>query len=126
MTASSRYAGLFMADVILFPQGGRPNPQQVRRLLDETAGDSDKLIYIRKFSEKEQWYRLVTTGQVSRCLREGKVVSGPSVDEEGNWCCTLYKLCGGVRVYVSVALHLNSDRSLKCAYVLNVSNRVPS
>ena len=115
-----------MADIILFPQGGRLDLRQVRRLLDEAASDSDKLIYIRKFAEKEKWYRLVTTGQVLRCLQEGKVVSGPSLDEEGNWCCSLYKLCGGVRVYVSVALHLNPDRSLKCAFVLNVSNRIPS
>ncbi len=115
-----------MAEIILFPQGGRPNPRQVRRLLGEAASNSDKLIYIRKFAKKEQWYRLVTAGQVLRCLQEGKVVSGPSLDEEGNWCCSLYRLCGGVRVYVSVALHVNPDRSLKCAYVLNVSNRSPS
>lgn len=115
-----------MAEIVPFPEGGRPDSRTVRRLLREAADDSEKLVYVKGFSENEDWYRLVTVGQVLRCLREGEVTETPSLDDEGNWRCSLYKLCGGVRVYVEVALRLKADRSLDRAYVLNVNNRIPT
>ena len=115
-----------MAEVIPFPEGGRPSNRKVLRLLKEAVEDSDKLIYLKRYSENEEWYRLVTNRQVTRCLQDGKMRGSASLDSEGNWRCLLYRLCGGVWVHVEVALHLNEDQSLNCVYVLNVDNRTPT
>lgn len=115
-----------MAEVVPFPLGGRPDADSIGRLLAEAAEDSEKLTFIRRFKESEKWYQRVTSGQVVRCLREGRVVEGPSLNKEGGWRCLLYKLCGGVHVYVTVALHLKADLSLEHAYVLDVNNRIPT
>ncbi len=115
-----------MADVIPFPQGGRLSGQEARSLLNDAVSNSEKLVYVTKFTKNEEWYRLVTISQVRKCLTEGDVVEGPTLDEKGNWYCLLYCLCAGARVYVTVSLQLNADRSLKCAFVLDVNNKVPT
>lgn len=113
-----------MAEVIPFPGSDRIGSDDLQRLLEEAAVNTDKLTYLRKFKESEEWYRLVTSRQVLKCLEDGKVKSGPVKDEAGNWRCSLYRLCAGGPVYIDVALHLNTDGSLARAYVLSVDNRV--
>ena len=51
-----------------------------------------------------QWQRTVNYRQVIRCLEEGELVSGPNLDEHGNWQARLRRFSAGVMVLVTVAL----------------------
>ena len=98
-------------------------PLQPNQLL-EASMHPQKRIIIRKYSIKEEWYRLISNVQVIKCLQDGEI-KNVYLDNEGNWRCLICRLCGGAWVHVDVVLNINEDYSLDRAYVLDIYNRTP-
>ena len=40
-----------------------------------------------------------------------------------DWIAVSYRLCGGSDVYVTTAIELNDDRTVRTVYILKVDNR---
>ena len=98
-------------------------PRMAERLLREAVEDSSKLVNTITYGPTEAWYELVSSRQVVLCLKEGRVVDVPSKDDHGNWIAVSYRLCGGSDVYVTTAIELNDDRTVRTVYILKVDNR---
>ena len=98
-------------------------PRMAERLLREAVEDSGKLVNTITYGPTEAWYELVSNRQVILCLNEGRVVGNPAKDEHGNWIAVSYRLCGGSDVYVTTAIELNDDRTVRTVYILKVDNR---
>lgn len=88
-------------------------------LLREAAEDSRKLVNTVKFGERE-WFERVSNRQIVLCLKEGSLVGGVTQDDHGNWRCVVTRVCGGLDVYVTVAIDTDDDNKV---YVLEVENR---
>ena len=98
-------------------------PRMAERLLRQAVEDSSKLVNTITYGSTEAWYELVSNRQVIQCLKKGRVIETPAKDEHGNWIAVSYRLCGGSDVYVTTAIELSDDWTVKTVYVLNVDNR---
>lgn len=91
-------------------------------LLAAAAEDSSLLVNTVKYEKEEMWFQMTAMRQILLCFRDGLVVSDPTIDEHGNWNCCVHRVCGGVDVYVTVAIENGSSGPHK-VYVLSVENR---
>lgn len=87
-------------------------------LLRAAVEDSKKLVNTIKFEERE-WFERVSNRQIVLCLKEGKIVGDITKDGHGNWRCVVTRVCGGLDVYVTVAIDTEDDNKV---YVLSVEN----
>lgn len=76
---------------------------RVEAIVKEIAGDSARVIFPREL-EEETWNSRVTYLQVQKCLRVGKIVAQPALDDLRNWTCQLDCSASGSRVRTTVAL----------------------
>lgn len=90
-------------------------------MLRDATEDSRKLVNTIKYERNEVWFEVVSHNQVILCLKEGEIVGDITKDNHGNWVCVVTRLCGGLDVYVTVAIDTSDNNRV---YVLKVENRL--
>ena len=95
------------------------NPRQAERLLRARANDSGKLVNTVRYEEAHQWQQQISLNQALLCLREGRVIGKPTVDEHGNHVCVAHRVCGGLDVYVTFSIETAGEERI---YILKVEN----
>jgi hypothetical protein len=92
-------------NVVPFPEGlSRASAQDlIRRLVADS-----KFAWDGHFAQS-MLQRQIVMRQVLTTLMEGKVVSGPDIDEYDEWRCKVEKWSAGHRVTVVVAIARNRD-----------------
>ena len=96
--------------------------ERARKILrDAAAKDSRKLVNTIKYERDEIWFEVVSNNQILLCLTEGEILGAIKKDNHGNWICVVTRLCGGLDVYVTVAIDTGDNNRV---YVLKVENRL--
>jgi len=93
--------------------------RQAERLLREFAKDSRKLVNTLTYRADEVWFEMVSYNQALLCLKEGRVIGRPKVDEHGNHVCVVHRVCGGLDVFVTFAIEPVNEKRI---YILKVEN----
>jgi hypothetical protein len=79
-----------------------PPAQALAMIRDAAAGV--RRVFIPERSGEGAWERLVVDRQIQRCLEDGKVVSGPDINENGHLQYRLRRASAGVEVTLTVVL----------------------
>ena len=96
--------------------------ERARKILrDAAAKDSRKLVNTIKYERDGIWFEVVSNSQILLCLTEGEILGAIKKDNHGNWICVVTRLCGGLDVYVTVAIDTGDNNRV---YVLKVENRL--
>ncbi len=93
--------------------------RQAELLLREFAKDSRRLVNTIQYRAEEVWFEMVSYNQALLCLKEGRVIGRPEVDEHGNHVCVAHRVCGGLDVFVTFAIEPANEKRI---FILNVEN----
>lgn len=88
------------------------DPGRARELLSRVAdGDTGRIIWTEHARERMR-DRDITTSQVMRCIRHGKITEGPAPEMKGDWRMTLDVLAAGDPLRVVVVLTHDDSNDL--------------
>jgi hypothetical protein len=85
------------------PTPFRLNDRHLRRLISETARDSER-VYLTPHATQRMRQRRIDSDQVLDCLRNGVMSESAHTNLQGNWQCTLTRLNAGDEISVAAAL----------------------
>ena len=95
--------------------------RQAEVALREVAEDSQRLINTVRYRREDVWFEVTSYKQALLCLKEGRVVNDPTVDEHGNHVCVAHRVCGGLDVFVTLSIEPIGERRV---FILKVENRL--
>jgi len=88
------------------------DPGRARELLSRVAdGDTGRIIWTEHARERMR-DRDITTSQVMRCIRHGRITEGPAPEMKGGWRMTLDVLAAGDPLRVVIVLTHDDSNDL--------------
>jgi hypothetical protein len=87
------------------------NPDRAKEFLSKVADDDTARVIWTEHARQRTRDRDITTSQVMRCIRHGKITEGPAPEVKGGWRMTLDVLAAGdpIRAVVVLTHHYNND-----------------
>lgn len=102
-----------------------PMPKRTAEtILRDVAQNTDRLINLLHYGDREEFYRLISYRQIIQCLESGEIIRGPSRNEHDHWEVTMYRFCSGVDVYVTAAIENPESTNEPKVYIRKIMNRV--
>lgn len=96
------------------------SPERALNILRKTAKDSSRVFFVEEHAEDRMEERGISRPQVFRCLRKGKIIQEPEIDEYGLWRMGLNVLAAGDSVTVIASL----DYDDKGNYIIVVTTYI--
>lgn len=106
-----------MVNVLPFPM-----PEEHAISIIRKASAEGRMLLLNP-PEGGDWYKTITRLQVQKCLEEGTLMDGPTVDQHGNVICWLERFGAGLSVRLRVALVKTEENPWE-VIVLDVENRL--